>query len=152
MKNQNVCEVQISTVKTIHYGTVEPLISRLVKQAFQTANLDFGYITFGPHSGEHLLYNTYQSKDKDYYDWHFDNSKSPTYDLKLTLIVNLSTEPYEGGEFQTWPSDYINRNSNKFNNPGTAIMFKSHILHRVTPVTSGTRKSLTMFINGPKFR
>ena len=81
-----------------------------------------------------------------------DNTSNATNDVKLTLIFNLSTEPYEGGEFQTWPSDYINRNSNKFNNPGTAIMFKSHILHRVTPVTSGTRKSLTLFIHGPRFQ
>ena len=141
---------QISSVRLINYETVEPLISRLVKQAFQTANLDFGYITFGPHCNEYLLYNTYQSKDKDYYDWHFDNSKSPTYDLKLTLLVNLSTEPYEGGEFQT----YIHSEESHpgFDKPGSAMMFKGGIFHRVKPVTSGTRKSLTMFINGPKFR
>ena len=38
---------QISSVKVIHYETIEPLISRLIKLAFQVANLDFGYITFG---------------------------------------------------------------------------------------------------------
>jgi PKHD-type hydroxylase len=148
--NQQGSYKQVSSVRLIDYETVEPLISRLVKQAYQTANLDFGFITFGPHPGEHLLYNTYQSKDKDYYDWHFDNSKSPTYDLKLTLLVNLSTEPYEGGEFQT----YIHSEENHpgFENPGSAMMFKGGIFHRVKPVTSGTRKSLVMFINGPKFR
>ena len=39
-----------------------------------------------------------------------------------------------------------------FDKPGSAIMFKSHLNHRVLPVTSGTRKSLTMFIFGPKFQ
>ena len=141
---------QISSVKLIDYETVEPLISRLVKQAFQVANLDFGYTTFGPHPGEHLLYNTYQSKDKDHYDWHIDESNSPIYDVKLTLLVNLSTEPYEGGEFQTYI--HTEESHPDFDKPGSAIMFKSHFNHRVLPITSGTRKSLSIFINGPKFR
>ena len=142
---------QISSVRLINYETVEPLISRLVKESFQTANLDFGLTTFGPHPGEHLLYNTYQSKDKDYYNWHIDNSNSPTYDVKLTLLVNLSTEPYEGGEFQTYLTSGEESHPG-FDKPGSAIMFKSPILHRVKPIISGTRKSLVMFINGPKFR
>ena len=143
-------EKQISTVKLIHYRTVEPLISRLVGEAFSVANMQFGYTTFGPHLDLGLLYNTYQAKDKDYYNWHFDNSNSPTHDVKLTLLVNLSTEPYEGGEFQTYI--HTEESHTVFDKPGSAIMIKSPILHRVKPIISGTRKSLVMFINGPKFR
>ena len=141
---------QISTVKYIAYEKVEPLISRLVKEAFQVANLDFGYITFDTFASQNLLYNTYQSKDKDHYDWHTDESDSPTYDTKLTLLINLSTEPYEGGEFKTYI--YSENGHPDFDKPGSAIMFKSHLNHRVLPVTSGRRKSLTIFIHGPKFR
>ena len=62
---------QISSVKLISYEKLEPLISSLVKDVFpRLLILDFGYTTFGPHPGEHLLYNTYQSKDKDHYNWH----------------------------------------------------------------------------------
>ena len=141
---------QISTVKYIAYEKVEPLISRLVKEAFQVANLDFGYITFDTFASQNLLYNTYQSKDKDHYNWHYDESRSPLSDVKLSLLVNLSTEPYEGGEFQT----YIHAEGShpEFDRPGSAIMFKSHLNHRVLPVTSGIRKSLSLFIYGPKFR
>ena len=141
---------QISNVKLIDYETVEPLISRLVGEAFSVANMQFGYTTFGPHLDLGLLYNTYQAKDKDYYNWHFDNSNSPTHDVKLTLLVNLSTEPYEGGEFQTYI--HTEESHTVFDKPGSAIMIKSPILHRVKPIISGTRKSLVMFINGPKFR
>ena len=141
---------QVSTVKIIDYEKVESLVSGLVKEALQVANFDFGYTTFGPHPGEHLLYNTYQSKDKDHYDWHIDESNSPIYDVKLTLLVNLSTEPYEGGEFQTYI--HTEESHPDFDKPGSAIMFKSHFNHRVLPITSGTRKSLSIFINGPKFR
>ena len=148
--NQQGSYKQISTVKIIDYEKVEPFLSRLVKEAFSVANMHFGYITFGPHPTSYLLYNTYQSKDKDYYNWHFDNSDSATHDVKLTLLVNLSTEPYEGGEFQTYI--YSETGHPDFDKPGSAIMFKSHLNHRVLPVTSGRRKSLTMFIHGPKFR
>ena len=141
---------QISTVKYIAYEKVEPLISRLVKEAFQVANLDFGYITFGPHPRDCLLYNTYHSENKDCYNWHYDESRSPLSDVKLTLLVNLSTEPYEGGEFEMYLDSETS--DSRFDKPGSAIMFKSHLNHRVLPVTSGIRKSLTIFIHGPKFR
>ena len=31
------------------------------------------------------------------------------------------------------------------------MMLKSHVLHRVTPVTKGKRISLTYFMEGPRF-
>jgi len=71
-------------------------------------------------------------------------------DTKLTVLVNLSTEKYEGGEFQ------INNGDPKivkeFTEPGDVLMFQSIILHKVNPVTQGVRKSLTFFLNGPSFR
>ena len=140
---------QVSSKKYINYEKIESLLSRLVKEAYCVANLDFGYTTFGPLGAQPLLHNTYESSSKDKYDWHIDESASPMYDTKLTLIINLSTEPYEGGEFQTWK--YYEETHKDFSRPGSVFMFKSHILHRVTPVTSGTRKSLTMFIHGPRF-
>ena len=35
---------------------------------------------------------------------------------------------------------------------GTAVIFPSFVLHRVTPVTQGTRWSLTLWSHGPAFR
>lgn len=35
---------------------------------------------------------------------------------------------------------------------GTVIIFPSYILHRVTPVTKGVRKSLAVWISGPRFK
>jgi len=140
---------QISTVKLIELIKVKPFLSNLIDHAVNIANLDFGYITFDPYGGQRLLYNTYQSKDKDHYDWHIDESDKPNHDIKLSLLINLSTEPYEGGEFQTFVNGGVISHPD-FDKPGSALMFKSHLNHRVLPVTSGTRKSLTMFIFGPK--
>ena len=36
--------------------------------------------------------------------------------------------------------------------PGTLLLFKSYINHKVTPVLSGVRKTLTLLATGPKLR
>ena len=38
-----------------------------------------------------------------------------------------------------------------YDKPGSMIMFKSHMNHKVSPVTSGERISLAGFLKGPKF-
>jgi PKHD-type hydroxylase len=157
-KNSNAYQKKknISSVEYVPYGKIKHLISDLVHQAYQVANLDFGYQTFGPHDDIYLNLNTYDSDTQDDFPWHIDQSTQPTNDIKLTLVINLSTEPFTGGEFQlTAPSNTLGEPRGMkiplLSEPGSAFMFKSHILHKVTPVTSGTRKSLTMFIHGPKF-
>ena len=140
----------ISSVKHIPYGKIKHLISDLIGEAYQVANLDFGYKTFGPHDLEYLNFNTYEADSKDSYNWHIDQSIQATNDIKLTLLINLTTESFTGGEFQIIPSDGP-VDIPILSEPGSAFMFKSHILHRVKPVTSGTRKSLSMFIYGPRF-
>ena len=150
-KNQDGKLVKkISSVKHIPYGKIKHLISEFVGYVYQVAELDFGYKTFGPHDELYLNFNTYESDSKDEYPWHIDESRQATNDIKLTVLINLSTEPFTGGEFQIFPSDAA-VDIPMLSEPGSVFMFKSHILHRVKPVTSGTRKTLTMFIYGPRF-
>jgi PKHD-type hydroxylase len=66
----------------------------------------------------------------------------------MTLCLN---ENYEGGYFQI--------NVGKESEPlfiqakkGRAIFFPSFMIHRVTPVTLGTRRSLVVWVLGPKFK
>lgn len=87
------------------------------------------------------------------YDWHFDifyNNDSP-FDRKISFVLQLSNPyEYEGGdfEFQSPYEEMIPEAKNK----GSVILFPSFIPHRVTGVTSGTRKSLVSWVEGPKFR
>ena len=145
-----VSKKQIKTVKTIEYGKVKHLVGGLVNHAYHHAQHSFGYDMFGPTDHETLLWNTYSDEDKDFYTWHFDESNNAVHDIKLSLLINLSPEPFEGGEFQTYCYD-IDEHPD-YNKSGSAIMFKSHFNHRVLPVTKGTRKTLAMFMCGPRFR
>jgi PKHD-type hydroxylase len=69
---------------------------------------------------------------------------------KISVVIQLSdpTE-YEGGELQVMNGEEPYRVCNK--EKGSLIMFPSFLLHRVTPVTKGCRRSLVLWISGPPF-
>lgn len=70
---------------------------------------------------------------------------------KLSGTVQLSdpTE-YEGGNLILCPEGPEPQYANKAK--GGVILFRSHILHEVTPVTKGTRYSLVAWVNGTMLR
>jgi PKHD-type hydroxylase len=59
-------------------------------------------------------------------------------------------EQYEGGQFQLFNTNEYE--VKELNIPGNVVMFKSYINHRVLPVTKGQRRTLAIFLKGPKFR
>ena len=65
----------------------------------QQLNIDqFGYDVYWNFHLEILTYNVYGIEGE--YGWHIDgNDKNTLNDTKLTCLLNLSEEPYEGGEF-----------------------------------------------------
>jgi PKHD-type hydroxylase len=98
---------------------------------------------------ESLQYTVYLAGEGSHYDWHVDHGRTPTR-RKLSLVLQLS-EPtdYEGCELQIFASNQIDTVPRT---RGTLIAFPSYTLHRVTPITAGTRKSLVMWCSGPRFR
>ena len=123
----------------------EPVFN-VVQQSVKTCHTEFGYVTFPTNIFDVLLYNVYSSKIKGHYGAHIDASRSDMYDVKMTLLINLSETDYEGGDL------IINNKVTDFRRPGSVIMFNSYLLHEVTPVTKGERISLAYFIQGPKFK
>ena len=139
-----------SKVKCIQLGKIKNKINHILEKALYIAQYEFGYSIFMPLDGKHLLYNSYSSKNLGHYNYHNDTSQSEKYDVKLTLLINISQKPYEGGEFRYF--HYQENTINEFNKPGNAILLKSHLFHKVTPVTKGETNTLTWFVEGPKFR
>jgi PKHD-type hydroxylase len=101
-----------------------------------------------------IQYTKYHASDNGKYDWHHDTfwANPTTYDRKLSIVIQLSDpSDYTGGDFEI-DSQYPQLPADIIKEKGTVIVFPSFINHRVTPVTSGTRKSLVSWIQGPKFR
>jgi PKHD-type hydroxylase len=95
---------------------------------------------------ENIQYSVYNEEDQGYYDWHVDMILMAN--RKLSLVCQLSDpSEYEGGELQ------INLGTVKTleKEKGTVIIFPSYILHRVTPVTKGVRRTLVLWVEGPAF-
>ena len=93
-----------------------------------------------------LNYNIYGINGK--YDWHIDAHKmGSAADIKLTCLLNLSEEPYEGGEFRC-----LNHKGKIVFDSGMGLMTNSLIAHKVTPVTKGKRITLTYWATGPLWK
>ena len=93
----------------------------------------------------------YGAEREGHFDWHSDiGSGALAAKRKLTIVVQLS-EPaaYAGGTLELRPDSNVREVPR---DRGTAVVFPSFVLHRVTPVTSGTRWSLTLWSHGPAFR
>ena len=96
---------------------------------------------------EHIQYTVYSSEDQGFYDWHIDMGPNKAR-RKLSLVCQLSDpSEYEGGELQINAGRVLAPEKEK----GTVIIFPSYLLHRVTPVTKGVRRSLVLWIEGPAF-
>ena len=81
-----------------------------------------------------------QYKPGGYYDWHTDTGSNLLNDRYCSIVIQLNNN-YENGELQ-----FKNINTEK-SNTGTLYMFLSDIYHRVTPITTGIRYSLVMWLN-----
>lgn len=81
------------------------------------------------------------------YTKHIDGSIHST--RKLTFSIQLSDpSEYEGGELLLW-GENTDKPFVANKQKGSITFFPSYILHEVTPVTKGTRRSIVSWIHGP---
>lgn len=87
---------------------------------------------------------------QDHYTWHLDKGVSNAAPRKLSLVLQLSDPAaYDGGDLELMSSSEPKAMTRK---RGFVVAFPSWVLHRVTPVTRGTRKTVVVWVAGPKFR
>lgn len=101
---------------------------------------------------ERLQFTCYDSSEYGRYDAHVDpNVWNKDTNRKLSFVMQLSDpEDYEGGDLCLYHSSKDPEIIPK--KKGYCIFFPSHILHEVTPVTSGIRYTLVGWIHGPNFK
>jgi len=95
-----------------------------------------------------LQYTSYYGNG-GHYDWHADLGVGIS-NRKLSIVLQLSNaDEYEGGELQ------MNTGGTILNVPkekGLICFFPSFVLHRVTPLSSGLRRSLVTWLCGANLR
>lgn len=86
----------------------------------------------------------------NFFDWHLDFGAGEISNRKLSMTIQLSDEEeYEGGDLQFMINNEIVNAPRK---KGTIVIFPSFIMHRVTPITKGTRQSIVGWVSGPPYR
>ena len=144
--------------------------------SYRTNNRDIAYIRPEPHSQwlYHLLFPlaleaneklfhfdidivtdpihyVIYPEDGGHLDWHMDTGAYGVNKRKLAMTVQLSDpSEYDGGDFEIWfggkESIVVPREK------GDVIVFPAFCMHRVKPITRGTRKCLVFWTGGRPFR
>jgi PKHD-type hydroxylase len=147
-------EVRISKVGFHNRNQDTAWIFDRLNFTIQSANEQF--FNYHLNGYDSFQYTTYSDTDSGHYTWHMDThfgqpvstfkSDEPRK-LSLTLMLN---DDYEGGNFEfnfSRESDAVVPEKKK----GRILMFPSFMLHRVAPVTKGIRRSIVIWVVGPKF-
>jgi len=132
----------------------EWFISR-INHAIEKVNERFyGFDLYGY---SYFQYAEYEGSEGGKYDAHTDlifGENKPEYmidtrKLSLSLLLNEPEEDFVGGEFFIHLSGNPSLHALK---KGQMIVFPSYMLHGVKPVLSGVRKSIVIWVEGPKFK
>ena len=138
--------------KSVHTHCVEtniiPNIGKFLYCAEEANKEIFGYEIY-PTAPKSINCNVYSTGNE--YPYHRDASlPGMKNDIKLTVIMNISTEPYTGGELEMFVGE--NKIVEELNQRGTVLVFPSIFYHRVLPVTTGNRISMSAWWYGPNFK
>lgn len=89
-------------------------------------------------------------KTGDNIDWHIDIGPRGQSLRKISMVIQLSDpESYVGGDFEFFAFYEAERMPRE---RGSVLVFPSYLLHRVTEITSGERKSVVCWVGGPHYR
>lgn len=81
-----------------------------------------------------------------HFEWHLDVGGPGTNLRKLTSVVHLNPDTeYEGGALELHVEPAVRTAPRQV---GAMILFPSYSLHRVAPITRGTRYTLVQWLSG----
>jgi PKHD-type hydroxylase len=147
-RKDNTDHLRVTRVAWIERGPdTEWLFSRVEKMVLDMNSQFYKYDLYG--LAESFQYTVYEGAEGGHYDWHCDTGKTME-PRKISLTLQLSDpSDYEGGDLILEAGAGPVR---AHKGRGALVAFPSYMMHRVTPVTAGTRKSLVIWVSGPQFR
>jgi len=142
--------VKTSKVKYCYFGNVKDALDKIKHITIDINRQFFGFDLYEKSNFDTANLNEYSDTNQGEYGWHSDGHLDGIWDSKLTVILNLSQDEYEGGDFEIFLNKPIK--INEFKESGSLLIFPSFLHHRVTPVTKGHRITLSQWFLGPALR
>jgi len=100
---------------------------------------------------ESIQYTEYYAAEGGHYAWHQDIGNGIASRRKVSITVQLSEDnEYEGGDLELWGGGEWIRQAPR--GKGNVVVFPSYLMHRVKPVTKGTRKSFVLWVGGQHYK
>lgn len=145
-------EYRDSKIKFIYLDENASWIFAKLNNAIEYANDQF--FQFDLIGYDYFQYTQYHKDQyyKAHMDMHFGMTDNITYNafsrkLSLSLLLN---DDFDGGDLVIFQD---NQNPIKLEKKkGRCYFFPSFLLHQVTPVISGVRNSLVVWVMGPRWR
>ena len=145
--SQQVSEYRVSDISWLSNNTKTNWIFDRIADLAIKANTEMWNFDIWDFQDD-LQYTSYYGNG-GHYDWHADLGVGIS-NRKLSVVLQLSDpSEYEGGELQ------MNTGGNIINVPkekGLICFFPSFVLHRVTPLSSGLRRSVVTWLCGANLR
>ena len=139
-----------AVVHTLKWQQVKLLLASLEESVHYINKEHFGFSIYRMTDYDFINHNVYSDSVSGQYDWHKDSELGKIHDLKLTVVVNISTTSYEGGTFEMFANSP--QHIPELDLPGSVLIFPSYLHHRVNPVTRGTRETVSFWVPGPNFK
>jgi PKHD-type hydroxylase len=149
ISNKNVVDKDIRICKIAWMGFNEDtkFIYERISNAVTSLNKRFFQFDVSGFF-EDLQFTEYNEPD-NFYVYHTDSFYDTT-PRKLSVTLQLTPQDqYEGGDLELF---YSKEPEQMKKDVGRLVVFPSYTLHRVLPVTKGTRHSLVGWVNGPPFK
>lgn len=140
-------DVRKSKVKWLYQNQDTTWLYKKIMQIIHSVNLNkwnFELVM----AREPIQYTEYDLEGE--YDWHIDTGMGLSAQRKVSMSLLLSDpDEYEGGNLEIWPGGEVKVMPRIKN---SIVIFPSCLMHRVTPVTKGVRKSLVLWVGGTPYR
>ena len=148
--NDDDKSVRSSSVKWIPQNEQwEWLYKRLMDLAVQANDTLWNFDLIS--APELIQYTEYYASEEGHYDWHQDIGPNEGSLRKVSITVQLSeADEYEGGDLQLWLGGDSVMSSAR--GAGVVVVFPSYLMHRVSKVTKGTRRSFVLWVGGEHYK
>jgi PKHD-type hydroxylase len=100
-----------------------------------------------------IQYTEYYAEQGGHYTWHQDIGPGWLSKRKVSITVQLSdADEYEGGDLEYWRGGSFDNVEKAPRGKGVVFIFPSFMMHRVAPVTKGTRRSFVLWVGGEHYK